>query len=159
MILANVNSLDDLRGEDGEYLAGTVNVTGGVYLSGKGLERLPVKFGTVGGSFSCSANRLTSLEGAPSAVGRNFFCHANRLTSLVGVHKIIKRIGGTLNIWSNPIESGGISLVLVEGLTDVIFTDGSAFDIINRHLGQGMRGVLQCQEALHDAGYGEFAQL
>ncbi len=202
-IQGDVTSLNQLRGGDRRYLAGTVNVAGSVSLSDLGLdERLPVRFGavggdfychnnwltslegapvTVGGSFSCAWNRLTSLEGAPSAVGGNFdcswnkltslqgapsavggnfFCSDNRLTSLVGVHKILKRIGGgVLYIWSNPIESGGISLVLVEGLMKiVVYEDQPAFEIINRHLGQGMRGVLRCQEVLHEAGFGEYAQ-
>ncbi len=158
MILANVNSLDDLRGEDGEYLAGTVNVAGTVNLSCLGLERLPVQFGTVSGNFYCYNNRLTSLEGAPSSVGGNFYCGGNRLTSLVGVHRILRRIDGWLYIRENPIESGGIGLLRVEGLTR-IGTDQPEFEVINRYLGQGMTGVLRCQEALHDAGYGEFAQL
>ncbi len=221
--ISHVDSLDDLRGPDGRYLAGTVNVTGIVNLYNMKLEQFPVRFGTVGGHFYCGKNRLTSLEGAPSsvsgyfgchnnwltslegapsavggnfdcswnkltslqgapsavggnfdcswnkltslqgapsAVGGNFFCSDNRLTSLVGVHKILKRIGGgVLYIWSNPIESGGISLVLVEGLMKiVVYEDQPAFEIINRHLGQGMRGVLRCQEVLHEAGFGEYAQ-
>ncbi len=179
MIRGDVTSLYDLRGEDDMYLAGTVNVVGDVYLAGMKLEWLPVRFGTVsgdfycsgnllislegvpsavGGNFSCSDNRLTSLEGAPSAVGRNFFCSNNRLTSLVGVHRTLRRIGGRLNIWDNGIVVGGIGLLLVEGLT-AFNTDQSVFRIINKYLGQGMKGVLRCQEELHEAGYEEFARL
>ncbi len=177
-MISHVDSLDDLRGPDGRYLPGTVNIGGYVYLSGLGLERFPVRFGavggdfychknrltslegapvTVGGNFSCRNNRLTSLEGAPGSVGWDFYCSYNRLTSLVGVHRILRRIAGGLYIWNNPIETGGIGLVLVEGLTG-IDTDHSAFGIINKYLGQGMRGVLLCQEALHEAGFGEFTQ-
>ncbi len=179
MIRGNVITPDDLRGEDGEYFAGSVNVAGDVHLSGLGLERLPVKFGTVSGyfhcsnnlltslegapgtvgrHFSCSNNRLTSLEGAPGAVGGDFYYSKNRLTSLVGAHKILRRVGGILYIWNNPITSGGIGLVLVEGLTG-IDTDHPAFEIIRKYLGQGNKGLLRCQEALHEAGFGEFAQL
>ncbi len=176
--ISHVDSLDDLRGPNGRYLTGTVNVAGNMFLINLKLERLPVRFGavggdfychknrltslegapvTVGGNFSCRNNRLTSLEGAPSTVGRHFSCSNNRLTSLVGVHRILRRIAGGLYIWNNPIETGGIGLVLVEGLTG-IDTDHSAFGIINKYLGQGMRGVLLCQEALHEAGFGEFTQ-
>ncbi len=174
-----VTSLDDLRGEDGKFLDGTVNVLGGVYLVDLGLERLPVQFGTVGRNFICNNNlltslegapvtvggnfgygwnRLTSLEGAPVTVGGNFWCSGTRLTTLVGVHKIIKRIGGELYIGRNGIKAGGIGLVLVEGLTK-IDADQPVFGIINKYLGQGMKGMLRCQEELHDAGFGEFARL
>ncbi len=178
-IQGDVTSLDDLRYGNGEFLSGTVNVAGRVYLYGMKLERLPVKFGTVGGYFGCHNNRLTSLEGAPGSVGGyfdcgwnrltslegapgsiggNFSCSYNRLTSLVGVHRILKRVGGELFIRNNSIVSGGIGLVLVERLTK-IDADQPAFEIIEKYLGQGNKGLLRCQEALHDAGFGEFAKL
>ncbi len=174
-----VTSLDQLRGGDGEYLAGTVNVAGHVYLAGMKLERLPVKFGTVGGYFDCGGNRLVTLEGIPASVGKDFYCSGNRLvtlegipasvggyfncsnnqlTSLVGVHKILKRVDGLLYITRNKIKSGGIGLLLVEGLTKIV-ADQSAFGIINKYLGQGMKGVLRCQEELHDAEFEEYAKL
>ncbi len=199
-VQGGMTSLDQLRGADGEYLVGTVNVTGYVSLSDMGLERLPVRFGTVGGSFYCgenrltslegvpssvgrdfycstnrltslegapssvgrdfycSTNRLTSLEGAPGSVGRDFYCSSNRLTTLVGVHKILKRIGGELFIRNNSIKTGGIGLILVEGLTK-IDAEHPAFKIINGFLGQGNRGILRCQEVLHEANLGKFARI
>ncbi len=180
-IQGNVRSLNRLRGKNKEYLAGTVNVAGYVHLANEKLARFPVKFGTVdgaefywsnnqltsleggpsavGGNFDCSWNQLTSLEGAPGTVGGYFACHDNLLTSLVGVHRILRRIDGRLDIWKNPIEHGGIGLLLVEGLTKINAGDHPAFKIINEHLGQGKPGLLRCQEALHDAGLGEFATL
>ncbi len=172
-----VDSIDDLKDAYSRYLAGTVNVTRYVYLYERGMHRLPVRFGTVGGDFDCTSNRLTSLEGAPRAVGgdfhcssnrltslegapsttRDFYCGKNQLTSLAGVHRALKRINGKLYIEENPIETGGISLVLVEGLTRIV-ADQPAFEIINEYLGQGMKGMLRCQEALHDAGYEEYAK-
>ncbi len=177
-IQGDVDRLDQLRGKDSEFLVGIVNVTGDVNLHGQKLQRLPVQFGTVGRFFDCSSNQLTSLEDAPSTVGEDFncnnnrltsledapstvggyfLCRNNRLTSLVGVHRILRRIGGTLSIKGNPIASGGIGLILVEGLAGIV-ADQPAFEIINGFLGQGNKGVLRCQEALHDAGYGEFAK-
>ncbi len=153
-----VSSPDDLRDADGNFLSGTINVAGSVDLSGLKLERLPVKFGSVGGDFTCSRNLLPSLVGAPSTVGGGFNCNRNRLTSLVGVHKILKQIGGGLYIWRNEIMTGGIGLVLVEGLTK-IDADQPALRIINKYLGQGMKGVLRCQEELHDAGFEEYAKI
>ncbi len=178
-VRGDVTSLDQLRDGDGQFFTGTVNVLGGVDLYGMKLERLPVRFGTVDGIFSCSYMQLTSLEGAPVTVGGyfycsymqltslegvpvtiggNFVCFNNRLTSLVGVHKILRQIGGGLYIAGNPITSGGIGLLLVEGLTKIV-TDQPAFEIINRYFGQGKKGLLRCQEALHDAGFEEFARL
>ncbi len=157
-VLEEVRSLDDLKNADGRFLAGTVNVARNVNLSGLELDRIPVQFGTVGGHFYVNGNRLTSLEGSPSAAEGDFLCANNRLTSLVGVHRILKRVGGSLYINGNPIESGGIGLLLVEELR-AIKSDHPALMIIERHFGQGRPGVLRCQEALHEAGYGEFARL
>ncbi len=153
-----VTSLDQLRDRDRNFLSGTVNVVGDVNLPGLDLERFPVRFGTVSGYFICGENRLISLEGAPSTVGGGFYCSWNRLTSLVGVHRILRRMDGTLYINRNPIVAGGIGLILVEGLTE-IYADHPALRIVEQHLGQGMKGVLRCQEALHEAGYGEHARL
>jgi hypothetical protein len=46
------------------------------------MEKLPVKFGKVSGSFSCYGNNLTTLEGCPKFVGGYFNCMLNSLTSL-----------------------------------------------------------------------------
>ena len=45
---------------------------------------LPFKFNKVYGSFDCSDNQLTSLEGAPKIVLGHFFCDNNKLTTLKG---------------------------------------------------------------------------
>jgi hypothetical protein len=68
---------------------GTVDVDDDVDLYGKGLKELPLKFGEVGGHFSCSNNRLTTLEGSPKEVGGNFFCQYNQLTTLEGAPKLV----------------------------------------------------------------------
>ena len=65
------------KNSDGSY-----DVDGHVRLSNMNLDKLPLKFNNVGGSFSCYYNKLTSLEGAPRSVGRNFVCNANDLTTL-----------------------------------------------------------------------------
>lgn len=43
----------------------TVNVNNDVYLAGKQLQSLPLKFGVIYGNFYCENNQLTSLEGCP----------------------------------------------------------------------------------------------
>ena len=46
---------------------GLIDVDGDVYLSNKRLKELPLRFGTVTGSFYCHSNQLASLAGLPDA--------------------------------------------------------------------------------------------
>jgi hypothetical protein len=157
--LPKVRTLESLIDpKTGEYYTGVVNVTYWVEMLNKKLSKLPVKFGTVGLYFSCIGSKLTSLDGAPSSVGNNFDCSENELTSLEGIHKIIKKMYGGFYCYGNPIVSGGIGLLLIEGLTG-IYADQPALKIINKYLGQGKKGLLLCQDELIEAGYEEFAKL
>ena len=61
---------------------GEVDVYGNVWMDDMNLSEIPVKFGKVSRFFSCSNNKLTSLEFAPKSVGGYFWCHHNQLTSL-----------------------------------------------------------------------------
>ncbi len=81
---------------------GSIDVNGDVSLSYKGLSELPLKFGIVSGSFYCSNNNLTSLEGCPNEVNGEFSCSYNQLTSLEGLSKIIK---GTLFCTNNKLTN------------------------------------------------------
>ena len=81
---------------------GTVDVDGSVYLSKKGLSKLPLKFGRVTGYFVCHNNQLTSLVGCPKEIGRDFRCDNNQLTSLVGCPT---EIGGDFWCHSNKLTS------------------------------------------------------
>jgi hypothetical protein len=44
----------------------------------------------VDGSFDCSYNSLTSLEGAPKEVGESFWCHYNSITTLTGAPREVR---------------------------------------------------------------------
>lgn len=143
---------------NGSFYNCEVNTTENVYLDGQDLVQLPVRFGTVKGYFSCSNNKLTSLEGAPRETSSSFYCDGNKLTSLEGVHKIIKKINGTFNCKYNFIKSGGIGLLLIEGLTE-IDSELRVFEIIEKYLGQGKRGLLACQEELIENNFEEYAKL
>ena len=81
---------------------GTIDVDGDVNLSGKNIDKLPLKFGKVTGNFNCSYNQLTSLEGSPSEVGGDFICYQNKLTSLEGSPS---RVGGSFYCSSNKLTS------------------------------------------------------
>ena len=61
---------------------GSYDVDGTVGLYKLKLQRLPLRFRHVSGSFACFCNELTTLEGAPIYVGEWFSCNDNRLTSL-----------------------------------------------------------------------------
>jgi len=150
--LPEVSSLDDLKGA-----TEPVNVTCNVYLSAEKLAHLPVKFGEVGGDFSCYDNQLTSLEGAPSQVGGYFACSYNKLTSLVGIHKIIKSCQ-EIYLSGNPIKEGGLGLLLIKDLEHIV-SELPALKIIDKYLGKGKRGMIDCQQELIKAGYKEFAKI
>ena len=79
----------------------TIDVDGDVDLNNKKLEKIPVKFKSVGGYFNCGYNQLTSLKGSPESVGGSFYCNNNKLTSLEGCPE---SVGGHFNCNSNPIE-------------------------------------------------------
>ena len=81
---------------------GTIDVDGDVDLSGKNIDKLPLKFGKVTGSFYCNDNQLTSLEGCPSKVGDGFYCYYNQLTSLEGCPT---EIGGGFYCSNNKLTS------------------------------------------------------
>jgi hypothetical protein len=56
---------------------------------------------TVGVSFYCNGNQLTSLEGAPKKVAGGFYCNDNELTSLVGAPQTV---GRGFDCGSNPVS-------------------------------------------------------
>ncbi len=66
----------------------TVNAAGNVDISSKKLMYIPVRFGTIKGTFNCSNNHLTSLSGSPSRCWF-FDCEHNQLTSLDGAPKMV----------------------------------------------------------------------
>lgn len=68
---------------------GSIDVDGGVYLSYRELDKIPLKFNRVLGQFDCSYNELISLEGCPKYVGSSFFCSGNRITTLEGGPDIV----------------------------------------------------------------------
>ena len=64
---------------------GLVDVNVSFDCSGQGLSDFKgVRFGKVGGYFSCENNHLTTLVGAPQSVGGSFYCENNQLTTLEG---------------------------------------------------------------------------
>jgi len=64
---------------------------GDLKLDEMGLTELPdiLKNVSVGGTFDCSRNKLTSLINAPKYVDGTFYCHYNNLTSLKGLKETV----------------------------------------------------------------------
>ena len=90
---------------------GTVDVDGDVDLSPSSeystfykekLNKIPLKFGNVGGNFMCSYNKLESLDNCPKRVSGHFVCHSNNLTSLKGCPEYV---GETFNCSHNKLVS------------------------------------------------------
>ena len=81
---------------------GSIDVNGSVYLSGKGLKRVPLKFNKVDGGFYCNNNNLTSLEGFPKHVSGNINLGTNQLTSL---ENSPIELGQYLYCYKNPLKS------------------------------------------------------
>jgi hypothetical protein len=154
--------LRSVAGTEITSVGGSFNCNNNKLTSLKGCPKI------VGGDFFCSNNLLTSLEGAPEIIGVDFFCTFNNLTSLEGIHKIIKEINGGFYARKNPIKSHVLGLLLIKGLKQIrlgfsTFTDefSEVQTILNKHLPNniGNKGVLACQSDLLDAGLDDFAQL
>lgn len=86
---------------------GTVDVEGNASSVYTKIEKLDIKFGSVGGSVWFTSSRLTSLEGFPKYVGGDFNVRESiRLTSLQGGPDIVE---GDVNLF------GCTSLTSLEG--------------------------------------------
>jgi hypothetical protein len=154
-----------------------VNVTGDCHLDNDyKVKHLPIKFDVVGRTFKCTANDLTSLNGAPKHVEKDFNCSQNELTSLVGGPLYV---GGKYECTDNPLVSlegfpkdvldtfyctWSPDLPLLRTLQskgDVLFFETNNLIhptsyIINRykrHIVNIRHTILDCQRALIEAGY------
>ncbi len=96
---------------------GLVDVDDDVWLNGKELTKLPLRFGNVSGIFSCYENNLTSLKGCPKFVGEDFYCYQNKLASLEGGPK---SVGGRFWCWKNQLTSLRFAPEEVEGEVDAL---------------------------------------
>ncbi len=63
---------------------GSIDVDGNVSIINRKITKLPLRFRNVTGSFDCSDNQLTTLEGSPQSVEYSFSCSGNKLTTLKG---------------------------------------------------------------------------
>jgi hypothetical protein len=108
---------------------GSVDVHGDVNFHDKKLNKIPLRFGNVSGSFNCSLNLLTSFEGVPVTVGGTFDCYDNRLSSLDGSPTYV---GGNLFCDYNHLTSTYSGDIDIEVVGDV--------DLSNNELPQLLQG-------------------
>jgi hypothetical protein len=123
---------------------------------------------SVDGAFSCDHNPLTSLTGAPHSVGGDFRCTGSQLTSLTGAPH---SVGGDFRCYSNPLTSlagapasiGGefyctysptlpLMRALVASSIFICFAPQGFDEVMNRHAGQGKRGMMKCASELLTLG-------
>ncbi len=128
-------------------------------------------------NFDCSYNHIKSFENCPEKITGCFNINNNQITSLVGIHKHLKRCS-ILSILENNIQEGGIGLLLIENLKNIIVSDWSgtdihwgsknrkeiknltrAMNIIIKYLPSGKAGLLACQEELIEEKLEKFAIL
>lgn len=121
------------------------------------LKGAPTKI--TSGVFNCAGNKLISLEYAPREVRGSFLCYNNnKLTTLKDVHKLFDWVSGEFDCENNPIKSHVLGLLLIPGVRCIIGRD-EWIDIVNRHLGKGRKGLIDCQNELIEARLEEYAQL
>ena len=120
-------------------VTGQIDVDGYVGLQHK-MTRLPVQFGNVThtfscsdsklktlvgapshvrGAFDCANNQLTTLQHAPEYVGRDFLCAHNKLTNLIGAPD---QVGVDFNCHSNPLTSLEGAPKIIPGWFHVSYT-------------------------------------
>ena len=175
------NEIETLEG-------GPEEVEGGFDCDNNKLVNLKGAPKKVGGAFVCSANKLQSLAGCPTFVGKYFkamgcelteidalpasigtslYLQNNQLKSFKGVNKLVKHIGlekdGKIAIGTNPVESGLISLMSINGAKAIAYDSGPkanevkpALDIINKCLADGS-DAFDAQELLMDKNLGNYA--
>ncbi len=125
---------------------------------------MPVKFGIVKGMFDCSGHKLKNLDNFPEYIESGMIANRNNITSLVGIHKIIKH-AKWVSFADNPIEEGGIGVLLIDGLKKIAYNINiksdfnRACEIINKYTYKGKSAILECQEELIEAGLEAFAKI
>jgi len=67
----------------------SVDVKGDVDISGKSLQKIPIKFRQVTGNFDCSMNKLNNLTNTPNQIGGFFDCCSNQIYTLIGGPKFV----------------------------------------------------------------------
>lgn len=110
-------------------------------------------------TFQLGYNQISSFDGAPRKIRGSLMLHRNKFSSISGIQKHIDELEGELYLVDNDIRGGLLGLLLVKKLKRV--TLGGRLQevekIINKYLPEG--DMIDCQNELYDAGFGEYAKL
>ncbi len=93
---------------------GSIDVHDDVYLSRRGLVKIPIRFNKIFGYFDCSENDLISLEGCPEYISDWFDCSFNNLTSLIGGPSVVKS-------WFDSTQNNITSLEGCPSMVEILF--------------------------------------
>ena len=111
----------------------------------------------VDGKYLFSRTEVSSLDGCASYIGDTLNFQETKVSSLVGIHKIIKHCPEITFDGKNIIE-GGIGMLLIDGLS-CITAHTEPFYIIEKYLGSGAKGMMECSKELISRGYEAYAKL
>ena len=148
----------DLRVDGLDSLEGCPqHITGNFDCGSNILEILVGGPTNVDGEYICNSCKLTDLIGCASHIGGILnFCN-NDITSLVGIHKIIKSCPD-IRFYPSEIKEGGIGLLLIKNLNQITW-ESEPFYIIEKYLGSGTKGIMECSKELKAKGYADYAKL
>lgn len=183
----NLDELFDIAGNVITNKDGSISIDGDVTGMRSSLTKLPIQFDTIRGMFACGATKLTSLKGCPKIVGYDFYCDSTEIESLEGGPKKVGRDYHCQNITTLksliglPKSIDGsitltflsdlplLRLLFVEGLKHIHFYDIKEgmptaellklSEILEKYIGQGRRGAIQCAAEMSQAGYRNNARL
>lgn len=114
----------------------------------------------VSGEFSCGYNQINSLIGGPIEIYGDYLCIGNNLKSLEGLPKILN---GRIILHANhnlPL----LKLLFVKDLQRIELLGYMASEkiiasILNKYIGTGQKGALQCAAELTKAGFKNNARM
>lgn len=167
------------------YHNGIINVDGSCELIRK-IDKIPVKFGTISGDFTCIDKNLTTLENSPKIIKGNFICQRNKIINLlhgpeyVGMslmcddNRLLQSLDGLpknadhiMLTYSRTLPL--LKLIFVEGLSSLYLTfdhstenisdADSVYEILFKYLGKGRKGAIQCAAELTKAGFKDNARM
>jgi hypothetical protein len=147
-------------------------------------DRLPVKFGRIGGNFNMAYTGLDTFEGFPRVIEGHCWCNQNKLTSFQGSPQVIE---GNFLVQDNPISIMSGFPEHIQGLVSLDYTsqlpllrllsakDGVGLgpaswpdqrkgeyakvqNILNKYAGTGKRGMLGAAAELTKAGFRDNAR-
>ena len=144
-------------------VGGSLNVTWSTKLSS--FDGFPME---ILGELLLNNTQFRNFDGAPANISSTLRAEKCKLDTLSDIHRNIKSIGtstarGAILIRENKIINGGLGLLLIKNLEDVLWDDEYSFkveEILNRYLNSNDKAkIFKCQKELIDNGFEEYAKL